>query len=274
MTRRPWVTPVGTARAVVHEIAGAARLAADGRSFARHVADVMLYRIMRVTKLPRGNRERTLRFKGGVEIVYRLNRGDIQGLREVWVDEVYRLPFTFEPKVVVDLGANIGLTSVFLASRYRCTNIIAVEPDPSNAHLTRVNLAANNIVAEVIEAAVGPEDGVAKFASHGESNLGHLGGTGRAVQVLSMESILARTPGGVADLVKMDIEGGEEALLDGDVSWLGRVGALIVEFHPTVVDYPRLVEQLKRAGFRYVSANSAWPGSMDAFVRDGWSSSR
>jgi len=55
---------------------------------------------------------------------------------------------------------------------------------------------------------------------------------------------------------------------------LERVGAIIIEFHPMQVDYPRLVERLERAGFRYVPSESVWEGSMDAFVRDTWSNAR
>ncbi len=39
------------------------------------------------------------------------------------------------------------------------------------------------------------------------------------------------------DLLKMDIEGGEQALLTGDTAWLSSVNAIVAEFHPSVVDY-------------------------------------
>lgn len=274
MTSRSWYRPILTTQAVAHEMAGAVRLADGGGTLARHATDILLYRVMRLVKLPSANAERTVRLKNGVEIVYRLNRGDIQGIREVWIDEAYRLPFPFEPAVVIDLGANIGLTSVFFADRYRCTQAIAVEPDPSNARLIRANFARNGVAGEVVEAAVGPMNGTGRFESNEESNLGRLALSGRPVQIVSMPSLLARTLHGMADLVKIDIEGGEGSLLSDDISWVQRVGAMIVEFHPTLVDYPGLVERLKATGFRYVPANSAWPGSMDAFVRDGWASIR
>lgn len=271
MMTRAW-RPATTARAVGHEIKGAARLADGFPSLLRYSGDILLYRLMRVRRLRTVDSERTVRLKSGIALVYRLNRGDIQGIREVWIDEAYRLPFRLDPRVVIDLGANIGLTSLFFATRYGSSTIVAVEPDPANARLTRLNFARNGLIAEVVEGAAAPEDGVGYFESHPESNLGHIGPSGRPVPLVSMSSLLDRTPGGVADLVKMDIEGGEGALLDGDTSWLDRVGSLIVEFHPTLVDYPKLVSQLEVAGFQYVPANSAWPGSMDSFFRPEWPS--
>ena len=43
---------------------------------------------------------------------------DIFEIREVWIDEAYRLTDGFSPMVVVDLGAHIGLTTLWLAKRY------------------------------------------------------------------------------------------------------------------------------------------------------------
>ena len=71
------------------------------------------------------------------------------------------------------------------------------------------------------------------------------------------------------DLVKMDIEGGEERLLQGDISWLDRVDSIITEFHPGLVVHPyqELAEVIESAGFQWFPAGSLWPGSMDFFRR-------
>ena len=214
-----------------------------------------------------------IRVRGGLQLHYRLNRGDIQSIREVWIDECYRLPFDLKPSRLVDLGANIGLTSLWFAHRYGCQTIIAVEPSPENARLTRLNLEGNQIVAEVIEAAIGPRDGTAMFQDAGESNLGRLDPTsgGRAVAMLSMETLLRRLPPGAEiDLIKMDIEGGEGPLLqDDDVKWLSRVRSIIAEFHPTLIDYPAVIKSVERQGFRYFPAHSDGDfDSMDAFMRE------
>jgi len=65
----------------------------------------------------------------------------------------------------------------------------------------------------------------------------------------------------------MDIEGAEQELLTGDLRWLGKVKSLIIEFHPTLVDYPGLVNRLRECGFDYIRAGTAHPDSMDFFVR-------
>ena len=257
-----------TARGLVHELRGAWRLKADLRSFGRIAGDLLLFRVIGVVELPIVNRERTVRIRGSVSLTYRLNRGDIQSFREVWIEESYLLPFPLTPNTLVDLGANIGLTSVWLAKRYHCQRLIAVEASPENARLARLNLAQNGITAEVISAAVGPHDGTVRFNLHRDSNLGSVDPTGTEVPMISMSTLLEKyLPGRVVDLLKMDIEGGEQALLDGDLGWLRSVHSIIAEFHPLAVDYPGLTSRLEHEGFRYLPANSVHENSMDAFLR-------
>jgi len=238
------------------------------RSFFRLARDLALSRLLPYVRFPGINHARCIRVTDGVRILYRLNRGDIQSIREVWLDEAYRLPINVSPKIVVDLGANIGLTSLWLAKRYGCDKIIAIEPSVENARIARQNLERNNVCAEVIDAAVGPTDGMVHFSEARDSNVGRIGFGDRKVQMLSMLSVLSRLPSpGYVDLVKMDIEGAEQELLTGDLSWLQKIKALIIEFHPTLVDYPGLVNRLREAGFEYIPAGTAHPDSMDFFVR-------
>jgi FkbM family methyltransferase len=261
-----------TARGLAHELRGGFALTADAASFARFASDVVLSRVMQHVALPNRDQDRMIRIRGGLELHYRLNRGDLQSIREVWIDECYRLPFELTPNRLVDLGANIGLTSLWFAHRYGCQTVIAVEPSPENARLTRLNLERNQIVAEVIEAAVGPRDGTALFQDAGESNLGRVNGSGggKSVAMISMDTLLQRLPPGAEiDLIKMDIEGGEGPLLqDDNLKWLGRVRSIIAEFHPTLIDYPAVIKSVERQGFRYLPAHSAGDfDSMDAFIR-------
>ena len=216
----------GTVRAVGREIAGAARIAGDRRSFLRYAGDVILYRVLRLVPLPA--RLRTIRLRDGSRITYRLNRGDILTVNEIWQTGSYRPPFPVDRlTTIVDLGANIGLTSVYLARRYG-GSVLAVEPSASNVALARRNLAQNGVAGEVVQAAIGPHDGTGRFARHRDFNSGRLDTDGDPVSVLSMATLLARLgPEARIDLVKVDIEGGEAELFSGDLGWLRRVDAVI-----------------------------------------------
>jgi len=242
-----------------------ARMSADSRSALRLGFDFALSRLLFLLPKNRAGALRKVRFKGGVELCYRLNKGDLHGIREVWFDEAYRLPFDDPSGTLLDLGANIGLTSVWLAKRYEFSRVIAVEPDPSNAKLVRRNLELNRINGEVVEAAIGPREGTATFERSGSSNLGRLSEHGVAVAMTTVDAILQKTACQRFGLVKIDIEGGEEQLFDGPTGWLAATNALIAEFHPALADCSRIVETISKHGFEYIRSNSVFRDNMDCF---------
>ncbi len=263
-----------TIRYTLQEIRQAWSFADDFNSRVRLASDLILFRLLKVLNLKSYNKERTIQCSNGMKLTYRLNRGDIQGIREVWLDEAYRLPFPLEPKLVIDLGANIGLTSLWLWKHYDCDRIIAVEPNQSNAALVQKNFTDNGVNGNVIEVAVGATDGTVIFEASNESNLGRVltgeaqNKSGEEVKMMSMATLLASLPQDeVVSLVKMDIEGGEQDLICGDLQWLQRVKAMIAEFHPDVIDYPGLVKTIEQQGFQYIPARSVTPHNMDAFLQ-------
>ena len=263
--------PIRFARGLWWELAAARRHASDARSLVRLWIDILLFRVLFV--LPRLGvraRPRTVRLDGA-SITYRLNRGDIQGIREVWYLEAYRIPFGPKPRTVLDLGANIGLTCVWLGRTYGCEQVVGVEPDPENVALARRNLAQNGIRGEIIEAAVGPRNEMAAFSKSNHSNLGSLvvlGGATVDVAVRDPQSLLAEAGLETVDLCKLDIEGGEgPLLLEGDGTWLSAVRSVIAELHETVIDANAVIAALEAGGLRYYPAG-ADGGKLEFFRAD------
>lgn len=253
------------ARAIAGDMRDTARFAADFPSMLRMGWDLATFRLLEVLWKP-SDKVRRVRIRPDTRLSYRQNKGDIYSIHEIWFEESYRLPVELKPTVLVDVGANIGMTSLWLAKQYDCRRIIAVEPSAGNAAVARENFASNGIDAVVHEAAAGARDGDAKFYEVSSSTNGRLVfdddqeadlpvGVVKAVpvRVISMASILASLPADMPiDLMKVDIEGGEQALLTGDVSWLARVKTLLIEFHPSLIDYAGLVGIIERSGLRRV----------------------
>ena len=123
----------------LRDLWASARLGADVRSRLRLIVDFTLSRVIGVVPITQRNRRRTVRFCDGVTIRYRLNKGDLHSIREVWFNEDYRLPFKHSSGILLDLGANMGMASVWLCKKYPFTEVIAVEPDPAKAELVRDN---------------------------------------------------------------------------------------------------------------------------------------
>jgi FkbM family methyltransferase len=263
-------------QAIAQEALTAASMTKGVASRLRFAWDVIISRFLKFVRLPGYNQVRIISLQDGPQIAYRLNRGDIQGLREVWMDHCYELPFTMVPQIVVDLGANIGLTSLWLHHRFKCRQFIAVEALAGNAEVVRQNFALNHLPGTVIHAAIGPADGEVVFECQSESNVGRvLTGEPQAktadrvkVKMISMDQVLALLPeGDNIDLIKLDIEGGEEALFSSNLGWLSRVNAIIAELHPDIADCDLVRRNIEAAGFKFIPPNSRFPGSVSAFIR-------
>ena len=177
--------------------------------------------------------------------------------------------------IVLDLGANIGAIALYAARK--AARVICFEPDPlSRANLT-ANIAVNpdiagkiTVIAKAVHAGAG-EVRLGSQASGGDSMSSTIlpdVKTTWLVETITPREINAMLPPDFPVFVKMDIEGGEGPLLQGNLTWLGRVRSVIAEFHPEVIDYPAAIRSIEGQGFRHIPAHSAADfDSMDAFVR-------
>jgi FkbM family methyltransferase len=236
------------------EVAWGLTACANWRSRLRYGFDVLMYRALAFVDLG-ASRVREIRLRDGTTLTYRLNRGDIRLIAEIFGLEIYRLPPGFDRLTVVDLGANVGFATTFLAARYGVSYALAVEPSGGSASVARLNLARNRIHGEVLQCAVGAEDGVGYYAEDEKvPSQGTMGSDGQPVTVLSMPTLLQRLPEGAdVDVLKLDVEGAEAAIFAAeDLSWLERVRLIAIELHPTLHPIEPVVERLRNHGFSYV----------------------
>src|SRR5262249_8397217 len=83
-------------------------------------------------------------------------------------------------------------------------------------------------------AAVSDRRGEARFADSEWSWGGHLavdGPSTRSVQCITLEDIISDYKIETIDILKVDIEGAEKVIFAGQVSWLKKIGCIIIELH-------------------------------------------
>lgn len=166
--------------------------------------------------------------------------GDFFIFHEVFLDEPYWIPAEYarSASTVVDLGANVGLASLYLSGLVPAARFVCVEPNPTNIPLLRHNLSSVGAHAEVVEAAVSSRTEPVQFAADGPAwgtKLASGTKSGVEVQGCTMLDLMDDQNIDEIDILKIDVEGAERLLFEGATAWLDRVRLLMVELHD---EYP------------------------------------
>lgn len=187
---------------------------------------------------------------------------DILTFDEVIKRQVYRDVSRLERcDTVIDLGANIGLASLYFASRYPSCQLFAVEPNPGTHRLLTANLCelVKHGRARILKAAVwGSErtlvpDGSEAPEHYSAFSLKETNSEDSAEENmigLPIHKIIEASGFTKIDLLKVDIEGAEVELFKGDVGWLGRVNSIAIEFHGNSRTESKFDDIMRDSGFK------------------------
>lgn len=138
-----------------------------------------------------------------------------------------------EDGTILDLGANVGISAIWLRWRGPRARIIAVEPDPTTFERLLRNVAHDPGV-ECVHAAITTETGTTGLIPAAESWRSHVGDRDDPdsieVPSLTLDDLVATRHINHIDLIKFDIEGMEWAVLD-QATCLSQTDALVGELH-------------------------------------------
>lgn len=174
--------------------------------------------------------------------------------REIFVDEFYRFYTTSTTPVIFDCGTNIGTSVAYFRQTYPNARIVAFEADEQISTILQDNLRKNQISGvEVVTKAVWTNDEGIWFGSDQADSASIFSQTDRKlVPSVRLRDVLLRETR--IDMLKMDIEGAETAVLTDCRDALAHVQNLFVEFH-AYHDHPQtlseVVQVLESSGFRY-----------------------
>jgi FkbM family methyltransferase len=185
-------------------------------------------------------------------------------------DSEYRLPTPIDPRVIVDVGANIGLTSLYFAVMYPEARLFCFEPLPENVELLRMNLQPIAHRVTIVPRGLGEKRGSFKYhPSNDPANFGggtfHEVGCDRRRTIRLPVTTLADAADEFGihriDLMKLDAEGAELATLRGTPPPLiENCQAVIGELHGVDdLDLLRLLEPTHRLGFAKAVERNCYP---------------
>lgn len=173
-------------------------------------------------------------------LYYRLGSSDLGVFHQIFIDREYD-PLCNMRKVhsVIDCGANVGYSSAFFLSQFPSCRVVAVEPDSGNCAMCERNLRAYGSRAVVVRAGIWSQNVPLKIAQERYRD-----GREWTVQVrpcevheapdfegLTVASLIANFGFTRISVLKMDIEGAEAVVFQGNIDWIDRVDAIAIELH-------------------------------------------
>jgi len=185
----------------------------------------------------------------GTRLIHPPDRaGLVETIIEVWMQgsytrEEWPVPFytPADGDVVLDVGANVGLFSVYLARRNPRLRVIALEPFRENFDCLQANLrSARATSVEAHRIAIGGRDGVGTMVARGERSLDHTLDLDHAagadtVPVLPLAGVLDLAKSDRISLLKVDVEGSEhDAFAHADQATLRRCERIAIEYHDNI----------------------------------------
>lgn len=185
--------------------------------------------------------------------------------REIFVQLAYYFEANRADPFIVDGGSNIGMSVLFFKALYPGAHVLAFEP-AARAHAVLVrNVEVNSLSGvEIHHAALGVDAGDVPFFEDPDdpatfrmsTRPERIPGRATSVSQLRLSKFLTRE----VDLLKLDVEGAEDAVL-GDLiesEALARVDQVIAEYHhqldphdPARDSVDRFLGSLRQHGFTY-----------------------
>jgi FkbM family methyltransferase len=177
-------------------------------------------------------------------------------LNEIYLDRAYDVPETdlSSSKAILDVGANVGIFTLYCSSVAPGARIYCLEPSSKNFELLKENIALNSAKATPYHVALAPETGNGFLSLAGESTEYALGSEGpltETVECVDLDRALEMTGVESFDLVKIDIEGVErEVFQKVSDATLKRIKALSLEWHHSIEELDQLAQRFRRLGFK------------------------
>ena len=189
----------------------------------------------------------------------RQGTSDTTVYREIFIDNCYQKSVAniSEKSTVIDLGAHIGIFSMYC--NQKCGQVYAYEAHPENFALAQKNIENKNIQnIKINNLAVWSTSGEKIFISDSEDTRTgeHTINTDKGFEVksISLEDIFLQNNINNCDLLKIDVEGAEYAILfSASDTIFEKIDLIFMEYHPDVNNKhskDELVKLLESKGYQ------------------------
>ena len=188
------------------------------------------------------------KYKDKYEIQFRDPQAFLHSVNEIFIDEIYKFETNISSPIIIDCGANIGMSILYFKSNYPNSKILAFEPDEENFRLLNANL--NNWKFDDVEIKcnatwINNENVI--FNSKGElagkietNKSDNKDESNKIIQAKRLKDLIKNQ----VDLLKIDIEGAEYEVMKDCDNNLINVEKIFIEFHSNYNEIFKLNEIL------------------------------
>ena len=189
--------------------------------------------------------------KFGQKIKIRVNSTDLMALTHVWLIEEYaRKKFEIKSNdTVIDVGAHIGLFTMYATQSCKNGNIYSYEPVKENFEILKANIAINNLQdVKIFNSAVSNSDStITLFINNDESGHSMFSESSENIIVNSttLMKIFDKNNIKKCNFLKLDCEGAEYEIIEKLPSkYFKMIEKMVIEYHMFDL-HPELLEKLK-----------------------------
>jgi FkbM family methyltransferase len=176
-----------------------------------------------------------------------------------------------DPGVIVDLGSNNGYSGLYFKDRFPSAAVYLIDLLQSNTLFGNNLFDANGLHATHVNVAVSGSDGlidVDLHPAHSRNRLSsllddeqkqHFGFSGKRIRVPSrrLTSLMEDLQIDHIDLMKVDIEGAEQYLIEDIANWSPFVDKVLLEIHHNI-DTAWCEQKITDAGYSVFKDHSDW----------------
>ncbi len=181
---------------------------------------------------------------------------------EIFNKEIYKIETNSLEPIIFDVGAHIGLATLYFKIKYPNSKIFAFEPNPNIFPILEENIICNDLKnVELFNIGLTNTKGIQDFYvdcsgkdcfSTGSFTPNAWNGKQKTINIKVETDMLSKYISKTVDILKMDVEGSENEILKDlqEQKKLQLFKNIIIEFHPIGGrKYKKLVEILEENGF-------------------------
>lgn len=202
----------------------------------------------------------------GYSVQLRKGSSDRDVFRQILIDEEYGVILQLAKlnnitmEKVIDAGANIGLTTLYIANAFPQATVISIEPDPENFKLLDINTDLLKSKRILLNAGISGTDGVLVPDKQFRDGLSwsktfkpiEESGKIETIPCFSISTLMNLHHWSNIDFLKIDIEGSERFIFDNpiaDITFLRKVKLIAIEIHDEFLIRDKINNLLHSNGF-------------------------